>query len=74
MEIPMADNNNDPVTAAITATRLDSHEKICSERYGEIKGSFARIHGRLDTIIYGLIGLLITMVGFLIVNGVPWKS
>jgi hypothetical protein len=57
----------------ITATRLDAHEKVCAERYGDIKDSFGRVHARLDKIIYGLMGLLITMVGWLIVNGAPWK-
>ena len=65
---------SDPVLAnTVTATRLDVHEKICAERYGDIKDSFSRVHARLDKIIYGLIGLLITMVGWLVVNGVPWK-
>jgi hypothetical protein len=65
---------SDPVLAnTVTATRLDVHERICAERYGDIKDSFGRVHARLDKIIYGLIGLLITMVGWLVVNGVPWK-
>lgn len=63
----------DDVNPLVTAAKLESHEKVCSERYGEIKGSFARIHGRLDKIMYAVIALLITMVGWLIVNGVPWK-
>ncbi len=62
------------VTATVTATRLDAHEKICAERYGDIKDSFGRVHARLDKIIYGLIALLITMVGWLVVNGVPWNQ
>jgi mannose/fructose/N-acetylgalactosamine-specific phosphotransferase system component IID len=61
------------ITATVTATRLEAHEKICAERYGDIKDSFTRVHARLDKIMYGLIGLLITMVGWLVVNGVPWK-
>lgn len=61
------------VAATVTATRLDVHEKICAERYADIKDSFGRIHARLDKIIYGLIGLLITMVGWLVINGVPWR-
>jgi predicted nucleic acid-binding Zn ribbon protein len=69
----MIDHNDPALGATITATRLDAHEKICAERYGEIKESFARVHARLDKIIYGLIGLLLTMVGWLVINGVPWK-
>jgi hypothetical protein len=63
----------DPVDP-ITATKLESHEKICAERYGDIKESFGRVHDRLDKIVYGLIALLIAMVGWLIVNGVPWPK
>lgn len=73
----MGSNNMTPVTEPldpITATRLESHEKVCAERYGDIRDSFARVHARLDKIIYGLIGLLIAMVGWLIVNGVPWRT
>lgn len=69
----MSDAADPLVTATVTATRLDVHERICAERYGEIKESFARVHARLDKIIYGLIGLLLTMVGWLVVNGVPWR-
>jgi len=69
----MTDQHDAALGPTITATRLDAHEKICAERYGEIKESFARVHARLDTIIYGLIGLLLTMVGWLVINGVPWK-
>jgi hypothetical protein len=69
----MIDVPDPTVTATVTATRLDVHEKICAERYGEIKESFVRVHARLDKIIYGLLGLLLTMVGWLIVNGVPWR-
>lgn len=78
MDLPMAVNQNDQaqtamVASTVTATRLESHEKVCAERYGDIKTSFDRVHSRLDKIMYGLIGLLITMVGWLLINGVPWK-
>lgn len=78
MDLPMAMNENDHaqtaiVAATVAATRLDSHEKICAERYGDIKTSFDRVHTRLDKIMYGLIGLLLTMIGWLVINGVPWK-
>lgn len=69
----MSDVHDPVVVSTVTATRLDAHEKICAERYGDIKDSFSRVHARLDKIMYGLIGLLITMVGWLVVNGVPWK-
>jgi predicted nucleic acid-binding Zn ribbon protein len=63
----------DDARAIEALTRIDSHEKVCAERYGEIKGSFDRVHTRLDKILYGIIGLLVTMVGYLIVVGRPWE-
>lgn len=59
---------------AVVATRVDSHEKVCAERYGDIKSSFDRVHGRLDKIMWAVLGLLVTMVGWLLINGVPWKG
>lgn len=60
------------VASTVTATRLESHEKVCADRYGDIKESFERVHKRLDAIMYGLLTLLLTMVAWLLVNGVPW--
>ena len=60
--------------AAVISARVDTHEKVCAERYGEIKGSFDRVHGRLDKIMWAVLCLLVTMVGWLLVNGVPWKG
>ena len=59
---------------AVTEVRLSLHEKICAERYGEIKDAFKTIHNRLDKIMWGMMGILIAMVGWLLVNGVPWKG
>jgi len=70
----MAEEKDPVIASVVNATRLEAHEKVCAERYGDIKDSFGRVHARLDKIIYGLIGLLITMVGWLVVNGAPWKG
>ena len=59
---------------AVTETRLNSHEQICSERYGEIREAFKTIHTRLDKIMYGMIGILVAIVGWLLSHGVPWKG
>ena len=59
---------------AVLGERLDGHEKICAERYGEIAKSFDRVHGRLDWIMRGIIGLLLAMLGWVVVNGVPWPA
>jgi len=60
--------------AAVLEERLEGHEKICAERYGEISKSFDRIHGRLDWIMRGIIGLLGAMLAWVIVNGLPWPA
>lgn len=60
--------------AAVLEERLEGHEKICAERYGEISKSFDRIHGRLDWIMRGVIGLLGAMLAWVIVNGLPWPA
>jgi predicted nucleic acid-binding Zn ribbon protein len=69
------DDAQEALTAtAVNKAQLDGHERICAERYADIKDSFGRVHKRLDAIMYGLIALLLTMVGWLIVNGVPWPK
>lgn len=65
--------SQDPaVKIAVIEQRLEGHEKVCAERYGEISKSFDRIHGRLNWIMRGIIGLLAAMLAWVIVNGVPW--
>ena len=58
---------------AVTASRLDDHEKICAERYAGIKDDFRSVFKDLNAIKYAVIGLLVAMVAWLIANGVPWK-
>jgi hypothetical protein len=62
------------VKVAVLEERLEGHEKVCAERYGEISKSFDRIHGRLDWIMRGIIGLLAAMLAWVVVNGVPWPA
>lgn len=62
------------VKVAVLAARLEGHEKVCAERYGEISKSFDRIHGRLDWIMRGIVGLLAAMLSWVIINGVPWPT
>jgi hypothetical protein len=65
----------DPVVkVAVLEQRLEDHERVCAERYGEISKSFDRIHGRLDWIMRGVIGLLGAMLAWVVVNGVPWPA
>lgn len=67
--------SQDPMLkVAVLEERLEGHEKICAERYGEISKSFDRVHGRLDWIMRGIICLLAAMLAWVVVNGVPWPA
>jgi len=78
---------NDPAQEALTATavnkaQLESHEKVCAERYGDIKDSFGRVHDRMDDqnkemkrIFWGVLGVLATVLWWVVTNGkLPWQS
>jgi len=45
-----------------TEKRVNGHEIVCAQRYGEITNSFSRVHSRLDGIMKAVITLLITML------------
>lgn len=61
--------------ATVVASRLDGHEKICGERYGEIKSSFDRVHKRLDLIFGCVILVLASMLAWIVTSGkLPWVS
>jgi len=62
-----------PESPEVTASRLDDHEKICAERYAGIKDDFKDVFKDLNSIKHALIGLLLAVVGWLIINGVQWK-
>lgn len=59
--------------------KQNEHEKVCSERYGEIFDSFQRVHKRLDginratlsTLVSWLVALL-GLIAWLLINGAPW--
>jgi len=59
---------------AVTASRLTDHEKVCAERYARINDDFKDVFKDLNVIKYALIGLLVTMVAYLLVNGAPWAK
>lgn len=54
------------IQAAVLRERLEGHERVCTERYEQINGSFVRIHDRLDGINAGVRSVLIGMVIFLV--------
>ena len=67
--------SDDPsLKVAVVTERLEGHERVCAERYGQINLSFERIHSRLDWIMRGVIGLLFAMVAWLLLNGRPWEK
>ncbi len=62
------------IRVAILEERLEGHERLCAERYGQIAKSFDRIHSRLDWIIRGLVSVLASVLAWIVVNGVPWPA
>ena len=64
----MIDATKDEVARAL----LSKHEETCAERYGEINKSFGRIHSRLDTIFWGIIGVLGTFACYALITWAPW--
>lgn len=73
----MADDSN--TRAAVLESRLDGHEKVCAERYGDIRDSFGRVHGRLDDmsqgltwIFRGIIAVLFVFACYALATWAPW--
>ena len=71
--------------AAKAATQIDSHEKMCGERYEVINGTMSdikttlnsglsRIHGRVDKILWSIIGTLVMAVGALVMFVFQWLA
>ncbi len=57
---------SDQINSAVALARIDGHEKVCAERYGEIKESFGRVHGRIDWIMYTTILAALAAIGSLL--------
>lgn len=62
------------IRVAILEERLEGHEKLCAERYGQIVKSFDRVHNRLDWIMRVAVGTLAAMLSWVVTNGVPWPG
>lgn len=68
-------------------SKIESHEDECARRYGEVASAISEIKGEFVNVraeiekgrsqqtmwTYAVVGLLITISGFLIVNGRPWS-
>lgn len=59
---------------AVVESRLDNHEKICGDRYAEITDNFKDVGGKLDRIMWAVLGGLFVMLAYVIVNGRPWEK
>jgi len=60
-------------------SKIESHEDECARRYGEVAAAIADIRGEFSymrrvvvSALVGVIALLMSVSGFLIVNGQPW--
>jgi|TARA_R110001592_G_scaffold320191_2_gene598092 hypothetical protein len=64
----------------VFAQELHDHVEHCkernelnSQRLSEMKQELTRLNGRLDRLLWGLLGLLVVMVGQFVFGGVPWQ-
>ena len=64
----------------VFAAELHAHVEQCkertelnSQRLNEMKQELTRLNGRLDRLLWGLLGLLMVMVGQFVFGGVPWQ-
>ncbi len=69
------------VKVAVLEERLEGHERVCGERYGEIKSSFGRVHDRLDginagvrVVLAGMVLFLLGIIGTILMTGLPWEK
>ena len=54
--------------AAIALTRLTAHEELCKLRWSEVQTSLTKVIAWQERITYATVGILVTMVGYLIVT------
>jgi len=56
----------------VALKRIDDHEKVCGERYIGIDKKLDMILGRMWSTAIGIIGLLLTSLGFVLAKLLGW--
>ena len=59
---------------AVVESRLDNHEKVCSERYEAIAESLKDLGSGQKQNMIGVIAILLTVLGYVFVNWAPWAK
>lgn len=57
---------------AVMESRLDNHEKVCSERYEAIADNLKDMAGKQDKTMWATIAALATIIGYVFMNWAPW--
>ena len=65
--------------AKLASNAIAGHERQCAERWAEardeikgVKAVLETFRGRFIAVLFALIGLLVAMIGYLLVEGPPW--
>ncbi len=67
--------------AALGAIRLVSHEKVCAERWRDVRGDLqrgemrmARIERLMWAVAASFVMLLLSVLAYLLTHGSPWRN
>lgn len=59
-------------SAAVALAQIAAHEKLCSERMGEIRTFHSEIRKDARQTLVSVIAVLLTIVGYLILRALGW--
>lgn len=59
---------------AVVESRLDNHEKVCSERYEAIAEALKDLGSGQKQNMLGVIAILLTVLGYVLVAWAPWAA
>ena len=56
------------MTEGIALTKLAAHEELCNLRWNQVQTSLTKVIGWQEKTTYGTIGILATMLGYLVIT------
>lgn len=59
---------------AVIESRVDSHEKVCAERYEAIADNLKELGSSQKQTMLGVIGILLTVLGYVLMTWAPWNK